>query len=77
MSHIPKNQEPSKSAPPPDNPGQVGRAAMQPGRTYPKRRRGLSVLEKYQICKKRCESKENEAMKLEEFAHYFPGIIRA
>jgi len=39
-----------------------------------KRRRGLTILEKYEICKRRTESKENEKMKLEEFAKLFPGM---
>ena len=39
-----------------------------------KRRRGLTVLEKYEICKRRTASKENKKMKLEEFAKLFPGM---
>jgi len=37
-------------------------------------RRGLSILEKYEICRKRTESKEYEKMSLEEFAQLFPGM---
>ncbi|CUS09910.1 unnamed protein product [Tuber aestivum] len=37
-----------------------------------KRRRGLTILEKYDICKRRTESKENEKINLEEFAKLFP-----
>lgn len=48
--------------------------AKQLDGSQPKRRRGLSILEKYQICKKRIESKENETMKLEDFARFFPGM---
>jgi len=29
------------------------------------------ILEKYEICKRRIELKENEKVKLEEFAKYF------
>lgn len=38
-----------------------------------KKRRGLTTIEKYQICKKRKESKEFEEMRLEDFGQLFPG----
>jgi len=39
-----------------------------------KRREVLTVLERYEICKKWIESKENEKMKLDEFVRLFPGM---
>lgn len=54
--------------------GRIDQMATQFGGAHSKRRRALSVLEKYEICKKRIESKENEKMKLDEFARLFPGM---
>ena len=85
MAHIPKDGESSQSAraqASPSSPSthvlsRVDQQAKQFEGTHSKPRRGLSILEKYQICKKRVEMKENEAMKLDEFARYFPSIAQA
>ena len=65
---------PSMSAPPSIAASRIDQLAARLGGVQNKRRRALSVLEKHEICKKRMESKENEKMKLEEFARLFPGI---
>ena len=54
--------------------GRIDQMATQFGCAHDKRRWGVSVLEKYEICKKRIKSKEIEKMKLDEFARLFPRV---
>lgn len=75
-SGMSKNGESSRSAGSPLVPSRIDQIVQQIDNGQPKRRRGLSVLEKYQICAKRIESKGNQAMKLDEFARFFPGIFQ-
>ena len=64
------------SRPPPTLPvaGRIEQMATRFEGSHNKRRWALTVLDKHEICKKRIESKENERMKLDEFARLFPGM---
>ena len=55
------------------NPSNKATSSSSKAMAQGKRRRALTILEKYEIRKRRTESKENEKMKLEEFAKLFPG----
>ena len=66
---------PSVSIPSSAVASRIDQIAVRFGGAQNKQRRALSVLEKHEICKKCFESKENERMKLEEFAGLFPGMF--